>query len=69
MQEHTNDLDLAAGLDYVSDQHERIESAINEVVSNPHRGQLARELPEKYMCYTEIELRTCLREILSKFGI
>lgn len=66
---NTNDLDLAAGLDYLDDQHERIEQAINEVVSNPHRGQLARELPEQWKCYTEVELRICLREILSKFGI
>src|SRR5690554_5824487 len=42
MQEHTNDLDLAAGLDYLDDQHEKIEQAISQVVSNPHRGQLAR---------------------------
>ena len=69
MQEHTNDLDLAAGLDYLDDKHERIEQAINQVVSNPHRGQKARELPERWQCYTEVELRICLREILSKFGI
>ena len=50
-------------------RYERIESAINEVLSNPHRGQEARELPERYKCYTEVELKICLREILSKFGI
>jgi hypothetical protein len=69
MQEHTNDLDLAAGLDYLDDRHERVEAAINQVLSNPHRGQLARELPDKWKCYSEMELRICLREILSKFGI
>lgn len=67
MQEHTNL--RFTGLDYVSDQYERIEQAINDVVSNPHRGQAARELPEQWQCYTEVELRICLREILSKFGI
>ena len=67
MQEHTNL--RFTGIDYVSDQHERIEQAIEEVLNNPHRGQKARELPERYKCYTEVELRICLREILSKFGI
>ena len=69
MQDVINDADIFAGLDYLDDKHKKIEAAISQVVSNPHRGQKARELPERYRCYTEIELRTCLREILSKFGI
>ena len=69
MDDTINDADIFAGLDYLDDKHKKIEAAISQVVSNPHRGQQARELPEKYMCYTEVELRICLREILSKFGI
>ena len=64
MQVHTNDADLAAGLDYLDDKHERIEAAINQVLSNPHRGQEARELPERWKCYTEQEVRSIISEIL-----
>ena len=64
MQDVINDLDLAAGLDYLDDKHERIEAVINEVLSNPHRGQEARELPERWKCYTEQEVRSILSEIL-----
>ena len=45
-------------------RYERIESAINEVLSNPHRGQEARELPERWKCYTEQEVRSIISEIL-----
>ena len=69
MQDVINDADIFAGLDYLDDRHKRVEAAINQVLSSPHRGQQARELPGKWKCYTEVELRTCLREILSKFGI
>jgi len=64
MQDVINDLDLAAGLDYLDDKHERIEAVINEVLSNPHRGQKARELPDKWKCFTEQEVRSIISEIL-----
>ena len=64
MQDVINDLDLAAGLDYLDDKHERIEAVINEVLSNPHRGQEARELPDKWKCFTEQEVRSIISEIL-----
>jgi len=64
MQDVINDLDLAAGLDYLDDKHERVEAVINEVLSNPHRGQEARELPDKWKCFTESEVRSIISEIL-----
>ena len=64
MQDTINEADLFAGLDYLDDKHERVETVINEVLSNPHRGQEARELPDKWKCYTESEVRSIISEIL-----
>jgi len=69
MQDTINEADLFAGLDFPivdnrTNKHEYIEQVINEVLSNPHRGQEARELPDKWKCFTEQEVRSIISEIL-----